>query len=149
MSGPNLNLESLTTWAAIFPGSRHLRLSEVYVATNALNNIDFRDGLIARLTPGAPLDLLPVETQEIIDLLPAVVTDGLIERLTDLADSIRPYSGEDCAAVLPLMPAYAWLTDGDADTAGEALGRALALRPDYRLALLLVQMVQLNFRVTT
>lgn len=120
----------------------------------SLDDVELRDGLVARWCPDTlPLEALGAQlAHQLRTLLPEppwaagddAPTAGrrAVARLQWLA---RAVPDEDSAPVLTLLASLAWWL-GDGAVAREALERALAAQPDYRLARLLERMVDLGVR---
>jgi hypothetical protein len=121
----------------------------------SLRDIEIRDGLVAWLSPGTlNINELSDETQELFcglepawgeehcdpDSLAAQshAQDALIHLCAMLPDHVA-------APALSVLAAFTWWR-GDGALARVALDRALRCDPDYRLAQLLQQMVDLAIR---
>lgn len=148
-------LEGLAAWAVVCdvspqaPDPSRLTSRQIATAVAALADLELRDGLVAWLCPGAlPLDCLG---EDVVDALTATlgappadpaVARRLLARLQHLA---RAVPDPHAAGVLTILANLAWWL-GDGTMARTALDRALEHTPDYRLAVLLEQMVDLGVR---
>ena len=120
-----------------------------------LRDVALRDGLVAWLTPGTlPLDQLPAEAQELISRVPrawgedGTGPDEVIAQNRVQARLIRLCAllpDEHATPALTVLACFTWWRGNGALTR-VALARALRCQPDYRLALLLEQMVDLAIR---
>lgn len=124
-------------------------------AAVSLRDVQVRDALVAWLTPGT-LDPahLPADVQSLIsgmnrewdedqpDTGAIVAMNRVQARLVRLCAHL---SDEHAAAALTVLACFTWWRGNGALTRA-ALDRALRCQPDYRLALLLEQMVNLAIR---
>lgn len=145
-SPEGLNVDAaIAAWAKILTVG-NLTLAEAADAAGALGNVDFRDGLIGHICPGAlPPELIAPEMREIFADMPEIVDEGGYDRLVDLCCSLRD---DSAAPALTILANYAWYR-GDGGLTRMALKRALRCNPDYRLAQLLERMVDLGIRTPT
>jgi hypothetical protein len=128
---------------------------EIAELVASLRDRTLRDGLIAWLCPDAlPLDVLPDDlVDQLRTCLPRQPTRGSSEEsvfagrrlLTRLQWLARAVPDPHAAGVLTVAANVAWCL-GDGTIARVALDRALEHTPDYRLALLLDQLVGLGVR---
>ena len=152
------------------PGGRlGWRPQVVADAAIGLSDIAWRDGLVAWLAPGVlPMSLVD---RDVVVLLhatlpkwggmgsrrpPAELFGGdlqrsqdrrvLLHRLLDLCRAVPDECAEQAAAVCTVAAHVAWV-EGDGAVARAAVDRALRLAPDYRLALLLVRLVDAGLRL--
>lgn len=138
-------------------------------AALGLCDIPWRDGLVAWLAPGVlPMSLVD---RDVVALLHATLpTWGgmgshqppddhaggdlqasherrvLLHRLLDLCRAVPDDCAAEAAAVCTVTAHVAWV-EGDGAVARAAVDRALRLAPDYRLALLLVRLVDAGLRL--
>lgn len=124
-------------------------------AAVSLRDVQVRDGLVAWLTPGT-LDPahLPEDVQSLLsgmdrewdedqpDTGAIVAMNRVQARLVRLCATLRD---DHAAAALTVLACFTWWRGNGALTRA-ALDRALRCQPDYRLALLLEQMVDLAIR---
>lgn len=124
-------------------------------AAVSLRDVQVRDGLVAWLTPGT-LDPahLPAEVQSLLsgmdrawdedqpDTGAIIAMNRVQARLVRLCAMLPD---EHAAAALTMLACFTWWRGNGALTRA-ALDRALGCRPDYRLGLLLEQMVNLAIR---
>jgi hypothetical protein len=125
------------------------------MAAMSLLDIEVRDAMVAWMCPGTlALDELGGDIQKLfsglesaldmegIDSASTGAQNGLQDRLIGLS-ALLPDS--HAAPVLTVLASFTWWR-GDGALARVALARALRCAPDYRLALLLEQMVDLAIR---
>lgn len=136
--------DPLAAWAKVLT-TGDLSSEEVTVAASLLHDIEFRDAMVAHTCPGTlSWDLLSDEVRAVFKTMPKIVHEGAIDRLVDLCSGL---SDDSAAPALSILANYAWFI-GDGPMARLALERALRCDPEYRLALLLEQMVQLAIRTS-
>lgn len=124
----------------------------------SLTDVELRDGLIAWLCPGfLPLDVIdPVLSAQLCRALPAPLKqDGNVREMTQVICRQRierrlcelsATLPDRCAVpTLTVLASFTWWR-GDGALTRVALERALRIDPQYRLALLLEQMVDLAIR---
>jgi hypothetical protein len=136
-------------------GASPISVEDAALAAVSLLDIELRDGMVAWLCPGTiGLDELSTEVQNLFcglnhglgdtDIDPAstgtqsAVQDRLIRLCGMLPDDVA-------APALSVLASFVWWR-GDGALARVALARALRCDPDYRLAQLLLQMVDLAIR---
>lgn len=157
------DLAELRAWGRLLDHSdeavpvAELTPEELAMAAVSLVDIDLRDGLIAWLCPGtlgfdraAPevaaqlrAVLPPVPTGD--DLTQAVSRQRIEARLIELCRCLSP---EWAVAPLTVLASFTWWR-GDGALTRLALEQALESDPSYRLALLLLRMVDLSIRPET
>jgi Domain of unknown function (DUF4192) len=157
VDGPGVPRDELfAPWPRIL-GSDTASISaeDAAMASMSLLDIEIRDGLVAWLSPGTlNINELSGEVQKLFcGLKPAwgeehhdptsiasqnAVQDALIRLSATLPDHVA-------APALSVLASFAWWR-GDGALARVALDRALRCEPDYRLARLLQQMVDLAIR---
>ncbi|HET6968236.1 MAG TPA: DUF4192 family protein [Ornithinibacter sp.] len=138
-------------------------------AALGLSDIAWRDGLVAWLAPGVlPMSLVdrdvvallhatlptwggmgshhPPGEPSVDDLRGAQERRVLLHRLLDLCRAVPDDCAAEAAAVCTVTAHVAWV-EGDGAVARAAVDRALRLAPDYRLALLLVRLVEAGLRL--
>lgn len=159
------------------PPLEGLSNKELAMLAVSLRDVHFRDALIAWICPGAlPLDILPGPLGEAVTrALPVPAWDRTaaryrtaargrpsVPREPDGTDSYvaaqrfesrlrwlcRATPPADLPAMLTLLANFTWWR-GDGAAARTALDRALDLDPDYRLAHLLMRMLDLALRPGT
>lgn len=149
-------------WAALLvpePDATGFDDAALADAVLSLDDIHWRDGLIAWLSPGA----LPTEDVDpaVMALLrahvslwptldrrgPVVPTDraSLGNRLLVLSRAVPDACAAEAAALCTVVGHVAW-AEGQGAVARAALDRALRLVPDYRLAVLVAQLVDAGVR---
>jgi Domain of unknown function (DUF4192) len=152
--GPGVSRDELfAPWLRILdPEATVISAEDAAIASMSLLDIEIRDGLVAWLSPGTlNINELSGEVQELFcGLTPAwgeehcdpasiasqnAVQDALIRLSGMLPDHVA-------APALSVLASFAWWR-GDGALARVALDRALRCEPDYRLARLLLQMVDL------
>jgi hypothetical protein len=148
--------ELFSAWPRILdPEARSISAEDAALSAVSLLDIELRDALVAWLCPGTlPLDELSQEVQELLsglesalqgndtDPAPTGALNGIQNRLIRLCAMLP----DDLAApALSILASFTWWR-GDGALARVALARALRCEPDYRLALLLQQMVELAIR---
>lgn len=150
-------------WAALLvPGPRGEDPEDDALADAVLSlaDIHWRDGLLGWLSPGA----LPTSDIDpaVMSLLrsavplwptpamrgPVVATDraALRDRLLRLCRAVPDTCGAEAAALCTVVAHVSW-AEGHGAVARAALDRALRLVPDYRLAVLLAQLVDAGLRL--
>ena len=138
-------------------------------AVLGLGDIAWRDGLVAWLAPGVlPMSLVD---RDVVALLHATLPTWagmgshhpprdatahdlhssqerrvLLHRLLDLCRAVPDDCAAEAAAVCTVTAHVAWV-EGDGAVARAAVDRALQLAPDYRLAQLLVSLVEAGLRL--
>lgn len=143
---------------------RSWRAQVVADAAIGLSDIAWRDGLVAWLAPGVlPMSLVD---RDVVSLLRATLPTWagmgrhhppddpgdcgerqvLLHRLLVLCRALPDQCAAEAAAVCTVAAHVAWV-EGDGAVARAALDRALRLAPDYRLALLLVRLVDAGLRL--
>lgn len=134
-----------------------LSTDDVAVLADSLDDVAWRDAVVARLCPGTlSLDELPPGTARAV--VTAIATrpwcEGGDERaravagrrlLTRLAATARRVPTQAAPPFLTVYANLAWWC-GDGSMARVALDRALEIDPDYRLAQLLGRLVELAIR---
>jgi hypothetical protein len=148
--------ELFAPWPRILdPDATTIPAEDAALAAISLQDIEIRDGLVAWLSPGTlNINELGPEVQELFcGLKPAwgeercdpasiasqnAVQDRLIRLSGMLPDHVA-------APALAVLASFTWWR-GDGALARVALTRALRCDPDYRLAKLLLQMVDLAVR---
>jgi hypothetical protein len=155
--GPTVpRVELFAAWPRILdPEASSISAEDAAQAAMSLLDIEIRDAMVAWLCPGT-LDLkeLSEEGQKLLsgleralqvdDIDPSstgaqnAIQDGLIRLCACLPDDLA-------APALSILASFTWWR-GDGALARVALARALRCEPDYRLALLLQQIVQLAIR---
>jgi Domain of unknown function (DUF4192) len=148
--------ELFDPWLRILdPNSTVISVEDAAMASMSLLDIEIRDGLVAWLSPGTlNMNELGAEVQELFsglepgwgeehsdpDSLAAQshAQDALIHLCAMLPDHVA-------APALSVLATFTWWR-GDGALARVALDRALRCDPDYRLARLLKQMVDLAIR---
>jgi len=148
--------EQFAVWPRILdPDGPAINVDDAALAAVSLLDIEIRDAMVAWLCPGTlGLDELGEEVQRLFsglgsalqgnDTDPAptgaqnAIQDGLIRLCAMLPDDLA-------APALTLLASFTWWR-GDGALARVGLARALRCDPEYRLALLLAQMVQLAIR---
>ena len=148
--------ELFKAWPRILePEASSISAEDAATAAMSLLDIEIRDTMVAWLCPGTlGLDELGEEVQRLFsglesalqreDIDPAstgaqiAVQDRLIRLCACLPDDLA-------APALSILASFTWWR-GDGALARVALARALRCEPDYRLALLLQQMVELAIR---
>lgn len=129
--------------------------AEVARLAGSLDDARWRDGLIAGLCPESlPPDLLDERTRREVDLLlaagerddprteRAVAHRRVQARLLALCRAVPDDCPREAAAVCTLAACVAW-AGGEGAVARDAVERALRLRPTYRLARLMEQLIAL------
>lgn len=144
-----------------------LRPDQVALLVDSLRDVQLRDGLVAWLCPGSlPQDCLPPDVVDAVrtclpgphwpegarrtrkrDRRPRGRDEAVVGRrhLLRLQHLVRAVPDEHAAAPLTVLANLAWWL-GDGALARTCLERALDASPDYRLALLLEQMLDLGIR---
>jgi hypothetical protein len=153
---PVSRAELLAAWPRILnPEAPTITPKDAALAAMSLLDIEIRDGLVAWLSPGTlNINELGPEVQELFSGLgkgwgeehsdPAsiasqnAVQDALIHLCAMLPDHVA-------APALSVLASFTWWR-GDGALARVALARALRCDPDYGLAKLLLQMVDLAIR---
>jgi hypothetical protein len=148
--------ELFAAWPRILdPEAKAITAEDAALAAMSLLDIEIRDGLVAWLAPGTlNVNELSVEVQELFcGLEPAwgeehsdldstasqkAVQEALIRLCAMLPD-------DAAAPALSVLACFVWWR-GDGALARVALDRALRCDPSYRLAKLLLQMVDLAIR---
>jgi len=172
---PRRRRRSVAAWSALLdPGEKGRRpLDRAVVADLALGlaDIPWRDGLIAWLVPTVlPTDQIDRTVLALLSsALPtwggmgpgrqqppggwqaergplSVERDDLLHRLLALCRSVPDACPDEAAAVCTVAAHVAWV-GGDGAIARAAVERALRLAPDYRLAQLLVRLVEVGLRL--
>jgi len=148
--------ELFAAWPRILdPEAPDITVEDAAMASVSLLDIEFRDGLVAWLCPGTiGLDELSEEVQRLFSGLESALqredippsSTGAQNAIQDRLIRLCAMLPDDVAApVLTLLAAFTWWR-GDGALARVALARALRCDPDYRLAQLLLQMVELAIR---
>ncbi|HEY7717350.1 MAG TPA: DUF4192 domain-containing protein [Pedococcus sp.] len=153
----------LATWAVVGdvsasrPPVDGLAPDEVAALARSLRDVELRDAVIAWLCPGTlPVDTLGEDLAGLVRraLPPAVWGEERPSELSAraarrlqarLVELCRAMPTGEAAPMLTVLANLTWWM-GDGTLTREALGRALALEPDYRLARLLARMVDLALR---
>lgn len=143
-------VEATEAWGRILTGTEDLRHDDVAAATLIVNDLAYRDALMAYMTPGMLSDdLVDTDTKGYMALLPTPTWVGsepatrtVQHRLVTMC-SLLP--DEVATAPLTILGSYTWWR-GDGALTTAALNRALRCNPEYRLAQLLSQMVALGIR---
>jgi Domain of unknown function (DUF4192) len=148
--------ELFAAWPRILdPDAPPISVEDAALAAMSLMDIEIRDGMVAWLCPGTlGLEDLSQEIQELlsgleqgsggthIDPASTGAQNGLQDRLIRLCAMLP----DDLATpALSVLASFVWWR-GDGALTRVALARALRCDPDYRLALLLEQMVNLAIR---
>ena len=148
--------ELFAAWPRILdPDAPSIAPEDAAMAAMSLLDIEVRDAMVAWMCPGTlALDELGGDIQKLfsglesaldmegIDSASPGAENGLQDRLIGLS-ALLPDS--HAAPVLTVLASFTWWR-GDGALARVALARALRCAPDYRLALLLQQMVDLAIR---
>ena len=132
-----------------------ISVEDAAMAAMSLTDIEIRDGLVAWLCPGTlDLDELSQEIQNLlsglqkdsgdthIDPASTGAQNGLQDRLIGLC---AMFPDDLAAPALSVLASFVWWR-GDGAMTRVALARALRCNPEYRLAQLLEQMVDLAIR---
>jgi hypothetical protein len=172
---PRRRRRAAAAWAEVLaPGVRGRRPPDRYTVADlalGLADVPWRDGLIAWLAPSVlPADQVDPKVAALLEsALPrwggmghleeapaeqaraereALVTerDDLLHRLLALCRSVPDECPDEAAAVCTVAAHVAWVA-GDGAVARVALDRALRLAPRYRLAELLVRLVDTGLRL--
>ena len=157
VGGPSVpRAELFAAWPRILdPDDTAITAQDAALAAMSLRDIEIRDGLVAWLSPGTlNINELSAEVQELFSRLepawgeehsdPAsiasqnAVQDRLVRLCAMLPDHVA-------APALSVLASFTWWR-GDGALARVALDRALRCDPDYRLAELLLKMVDLAIR---
>jgi hypothetical protein len=148
--------ELFAPWPRILgPDGQDITVEDAALAAVSLLDIEIRDGLVAWLCPGTlAIDQLSEDIQSLfcglgkghvmedIDPASAGAQNGRQDRLIRLCAMLP----DDLAApALSVLASFTWWR-GDGALTRVALARALRCDPDYRLAVLLLQMVDLAIR---
>lgn len=120
---------------------------------HSLVDKQWRDSLVAWMSPVMfPLDLVDDASRALLvehaPAGPATTSEQsavVLRRLLHLARRTPDEFSLETAAVCTVAACVAWGV-GNGSTAGDALARALAVEPDYRLAVYLAQMVEHQLR---
>jgi hypothetical protein len=148
--------ELFAAWPRILdPEASSISVEDAALAAVSLLDIELRDAMVAWLCPGTlGLDELGEEVQRLFSGLGSALrgndTDptstGTQIALQDRLIRLCAMLPDDLAApALSILASLTWWR-GDGALARVALARALRCDPDYRLALLLQQMVELAIR---
>jgi len=143
-------------WPRILdPDGPAITVEDAALASVSLRDIEIRDGMVAWLCPGTlGLDKLSQDVQKLLsslgkdrdmeDIVPASTgaQNGIQARLIGLCAMLPD---QDAAPALSVLASFTWCR-GDGALTRVALARALRCDPDYRLAQLLQQMVDLAIR---
>ena len=148
--------ELFAAWPRILdPEASSISTEDAALAAVSLLDIELRDAMVAWLCPGT-LDLkeLSQEVQRLLSSLESTLqVDDIDAASTGAQNAIQDRLIRLCAMLpddlaapaLSLLASFTWWR-GDGALARVALARALRCEPDYRLALLLQQMVELAIR---
>jgi len=148
--------ELFAAWPRILdPDGPAITVEDAALAASSLLDIEIRDALVAWLCPDTlPLDELSKECGPLLSALEKGrgmydTHPGPIGAKTACADGLMRLCAmlpDDMAApALSVLASFTWWR-GDGAQTRVALARALRCQPDYRLALLLQQMVDLAIR---
>ena len=148
--------ELFSAWPRILdPDGPVISVEDAAMAAMSFLDIEIRDALVAWLCPGTlPLDELSKEVLSVLSALEkggwVVGTDlastGLNSGVTDRLMRLCAMLPDDVAApALSVLASFTWWR-GDGALTRVALARAIRCEPDYRLAQLLEQMVDLAIR---
>jgi hypothetical protein len=148
--------ELFAAWPRILdPEASSISPEDAALAAMSLLDIEIRDAMVAWLCPGTlELDDLSEDIQELlsglkkgsgdthIDPASSGAQNAIQDRLIGLSAML---SDSHAGPVLTLLAAFTWWR-GDGALARVALARALRCDPEYRLAQLLQQMIDLAIR---
>ena len=148
--------ELFAAWPRILdPDGPVITVEDEALAAMSLLDIEIRDGLVAWLCPGTlGLDKFSQDIQKLfsglgksldredVDPTSTGAQNGIQARLIGLCAMLPD---QDAAPALSLLASFTWW-HGDGALARVALARALRCDPEYRLAQLLEQMVDLAIR---
>ena len=148
--------ELFAAWPRILdPDAPDIAPEDAAMAAMSLLDIEIRDGMVAWLCPGTlALKELGVDIQKLFcGLESALDMEGIDSASTGAQNAIQDrlirlcamLPDELAAPVLTVLASFTWWR-GDGALARVALARALRCNPDYRLAQLLEQMVDLAIR---